>query len=58
MLAFLTIIAHLMAMTYHIDKLQDGSALGFNTWLFEYILKKNNISPIDDLNILQNVDFG
>ena len=26
--------------------------------LFEYILKKNNISPIDDLNILQNVDFG
>ena len=26
--------------------------------LFEYILKKNGISPVDDLTILQNVDFG
>lgn len=37
MLAFLTIIAPLMAMTYPLDKLQDGSAQGFNTWLKEYI---------------------
>ena len=26
--------------------------------LFEYILKKNNINPETDLEILQNVDFG
>lgn len=26
--------------------------------LFEYILKKNNIEPETDLEILQNVDFG
>lgn len=37
MIAFLTIIAPLMAMTYPLDKLQDGSAQGFNTWLKEYI---------------------
>lgn len=37
MLAFLTIIAPLMAMTYPLDKVQDGSAQGFNTWLKEYI---------------------
>lgn len=37
MLAFLTIIAPLMAMTYPLDKLQDGSAQGFNTWLKEYM---------------------
>lgn len=37
MLAFLTIIAPLMAMKYPLDKLQDGSAQGFNTWLKEYI---------------------
>lgn len=37
MLAFLTIIAPLMAMTYPLGKLQDGSAQGFNTWLKEYI---------------------
>lgn len=35
-----------------------GRAGGMPEMLFEYILKKNNISPIDDLNILQNVDFG
>ena len=35
-----------------------GRAGGMPEMLFEYILKKNNISPIDDLKILQNVDFG
>lgn len=37
MLAFLTIIAPLMAMTYPLDKMKDGSAQGFNTWLKEYV---------------------
>lgn len=37
MLAFLTIIAPLMAMTYPLDKMRDGSAQGFNTWLKEYL---------------------
>lgn len=37
MLTFLTIIAPLMAMTYPLDKMQDGSAQGFNTWLKEYL---------------------
>lgn len=37
MLTFLTIIAPLMAMTYPIDKMKDGSAQGFNTWLKEYL---------------------
>lgn len=37
MLTFLTIIAPLMAMTYPLDKIKDGSAQGFNTWLKEYI---------------------
>lgn len=31
---------------------------GMPQMLFEYILKKNGISPVDDLTILQNVDFG
>lgn len=35
-----------------------GRAGGMPEMLFEYILKKNGISPVDDLNILQNVDFG
>ena len=35
-----------------------GRAGGMPEMLFEYILKKNNISPIDQLNILQNVDLG
>ncbi len=35
-----------------------GRAGGMPEMLFEYILKKNNISPADDLTILQNVDFG
>ena len=37
MLAFLTIIAPLVAMTYPIDKMHDGSAQAFNTWLKEYL---------------------
>lgn len=37
MLTFLTIIAPLMAMTYPLDKMKDGSAQGFNTWLKEYL---------------------
>ena len=37
MLAFLTLIAPLMAMTYPLDKMRDGSAQGFNTWLKEYL---------------------
>ena len=37
MLAFLTMIAPLVAMTYPIDKLHDGNAQAFNMWLKEYI---------------------
>ncbi len=37
MLTFLTIIAPLMAMTYPLDKMHDGSAQGFNLWLKEYL---------------------
>lgn len=37
MLAFLTIIAPFVAMTYPLDKMSDGSAQAFNTWLKEYI---------------------
>ena len=36
-LAFLTIVAPLVAMTYPLDKIQDGKAEGFNRWLKEYI---------------------
>ena len=36
-LAFLTIIAPLVAITYPIDKLNDGQAQAFNMWLKEYI---------------------
>lgn len=36
-LAFLTIIAPFIAMTYAIDKVNDGQAQGFNKWLKEYI---------------------
>lgn len=35
-----------------------GRAGGMPQMLFEYILKKNNISPENDLTIIQNVDFG
>ena len=37
MLAFLTMIAPLVAMTYPIDKMNDGNAQAFNMWLKEYI---------------------
>jgi hypothetical protein len=36
-LAFLTIIAPFVAMTYPIDKITDGKAQAFNMWLREYI---------------------
>lgn len=36
-MVFLTIIAPLVALTYCIDKLNDGQAQGFNKWLKEYI---------------------
>lgn len=36
-LMFLTIIAPLVAMTYPIDKMNDGKAQAFNAWLKEYI---------------------
>ena len=36
-MAFLTIIAPLVAMTYSIDKIADGKAQAFNIWLKEYI---------------------
>ena len=36
-MAFLTVIAPMVAMTYPIDKINDGKAQAFNTWLKEYI---------------------
>lgn len=36
-LAFLTLISPLVALTYPIDKVNDGQAQGFNTWFREYI---------------------
>ena len=36
-MAFLTLIAPLVALTYPIDKVNDGSAQGFNYWFKEYI---------------------
>ena len=36
-MAFLTIIAPMVAVTYPIDKLNDGSAQGFTKWFREYI---------------------
>ena len=36
-IAFLTMIAPLVAMTYPIDKITDGKAQAFNSWLKEYI---------------------
>ncbi|MBR0350934.1 MAG: FUSC family protein [Clostridia bacterium] len=37
-MAFFTIIAPLVAMTYPLDKLADGNAQGFNMWFREYML--------------------
>lgn len=37
MLAFLTIIAPFVAMTYPLDKISDGSAQAFNMWIKEYV---------------------
>ena len=36
-MAFLTMIAPLVALTYPIDKINDGQAQGFNKWLKEYL---------------------
>ena len=36
-MAFLTMIAPLVAMTYPIDKINDGNAQAFNAWFKEYI---------------------
>lgn len=36
-MAFLTMIAPMVALTYCIDKLNDGQAQGFNKWFREYI---------------------
>ena len=36
-MAFLTMVAPLVAMTYPFDKITDGKAQAFNTWLKEYI---------------------
>ena len=36
-MAFFTMIAPLVALTYPLDKLSDGQAQAFNTWLKEYI---------------------
>jgi hypothetical protein len=36
-MAFLTLIAPLVALTYPIDKIGDGQAQGFNKWIKEYI---------------------
>lgn len=36
-MAFLTIIAPLVAVTYPIDKIKDGSAQGFDRWFKEYV---------------------
>lgn len=36
-IAFLTIIAPMVALTYCIDKLNDGKAQGFDKWIKEYI---------------------
>ena len=37
MMAFLTIIAPLVSLTYPIDKMGDGKAQAFNMWLKEYV---------------------
>ena len=37
-MAFFTVIAPLVAMTYPLDKLADGHAQGFNTWFREYMM--------------------
>lgn len=36
-MAFLTVIAPLVAMTYSIDKIADGKAQAFNMWFKEYV---------------------
>jgi hypothetical protein len=45
-MAFLTLIAPLVALTYPIDKVGDGKAQAFNMWLKEYIYNAL-IQPLD-----------
>lgn len=35
-----------------------GRAGGMPEMVFEYILRQNGIDPLEDLNIVQNIDFG
>ncbi len=44
MLAFLTMIAPLIALTYPLDKIKDGQAQAFSMWLREYIF--NALLPV------------
>ena len=37
MMAFLTLIAPVVALTYPIDKISDGKAQAFDSWLKEYV---------------------
>lgn len=44
MLAFLTMIAPLIALTYPLDKIKDGQAQAFSMWLREYVF--NALLPV------------
>jgi NitT/TauT family transport system substrate-binding protein len=35
-----------------------GRAGGMPQMVFEYVLKQNNIDPVNDLDMVQNIDFG
>ena len=48
-LAFFTMIAPLIALTYPLDKIKDGQAQAFNLWLREYIF--NALIPVIHLLI-------
>ena len=41
-MAFLTMVAPLVAFMYPIDKMNDGKAQGFDTWIKEYIFNAYN----------------
>lgn len=47
-MAFLTMIAPLIALTYPLDKIKDNKAQAFNMWLKEYIFNAM-IQPVDYL---------
>ena len=44
MLAFLTMIAPLIALTYPLDKIKDGQAQAFTMWIREYVF--NALLPV------------